>query len=134
MRLALLGPVQITQEGQPASDLPLGKPLAILGYLVAQRKPLPREHLADLFWQDLPSDRGRANLSWMLHKLTTMAPNCLEANRHSVQFHRSEACWIDIDAFQALTAKGDVRSLAEATALYRGDYPGGPLPGWLRRL
>jgi len=122
MRLALLGPVQITPEGQPASDLPLGKPLAILGYLVAQRKPLPREHLADLFWQDLPSDRGRANLSWMLHRLTTMVPNCLEASRHSVQFHRSEACWIDIDAVQAFTAEGDAQSLAEAVALYRGEF------------
>jgi len=121
MRLSLLGPVQVVHEGQPVYDLPLGKPLALLGYLITQRKPLLREHLADLFWPDLPADRGRANLSWMLHKLTTVLPACVEANRNTVRFHRSETCWIDIDVFETLTAQGDTQSLQEAAALYRGD-------------
>lgn len=122
MRLSLLGPVQIERDGQPDSDMSLGKPLALLSYLIAQQKQLPREHLADLFWQDLPVDRGRANLSWMLHKLTSTLPVCLAANRHSVQFLRSERCWIDIDAFQDLIDQGDTVSLAKAAALYRGDF------------
>jgi DNA-binding SARP family transcriptional activator len=115
--LRLLGPVQVEREGQLVFVLALGKPLALLGYLVAQRKPLCREHLADLLWPDLPTPRGRANLSWTLHKLSTVLPGCLEGTRHTAQFRRSDACKADLDNFEMLLARGDPDSLIEATSL-----------------
>jgi DNA-binding SARP family transcriptional activator len=39
------------------------KALALLGYLAAQPSPIPREHLADLFWENKSESQGRANLS-----------------------------------------------------------------------
>ncbi len=120
--LRLLGPVQVEREGQLVFVLALGKPLVLLGYLVAQRKPLCREHLADLLWQDLPTPRGRANLSWTLHKLSTVLPGCLEGTRHTVRFRRSGACKADLDTFEMLLARGDPDALIEAAALYRGAF------------
>jgi DNA-binding SARP family transcriptional activator len=99
-----------------------GKALALLGYLAVRRQPLSREHLADLFWQDLPAQRGRANLSWTLHKLAPLLPGCLDARRRTVEFYLSDGCWIDLDALQALIAQGDEGSLAKAAALYRGEF------------
>jgi DNA-binding SARP family transcriptional activator len=120
--LRLLGPVQVEREGQLVFFLALGKPLALLGYLVAQRKPLCREHLADLLWPDLPTPRGRANLSWTLHKLSTVLPGCLEGTRHTVRFRRSEMCKADLNKFEMLVARGDPDALIEATSLYRGAF------------
>ena len=43
LRLRLLGAVQVEREGRPVPELQSGMRLALLGYLVAQREPLPRE-------------------------------------------------------------------------------------------
>jgi predicted ATPase/DNA-binding SARP family transcriptional activator len=112
----------VEREGQPASGLQPGKRLALLGYLVAQRQPLSREHLADLLWPDLPAARGRANLSWTLHKLSSALPNCLRKDRGSVQFRCPDGCWSDLDAFEALTTQGDAEALGEGAVLYRGGF------------
>jgi predicted ATPase/DNA-binding SARP family transcriptional activator len=128
LRLSLLGPARITPAEKPAASQLAGKSLALLAYLVvhgrpfARGQPLSREHLADLFWQDLPAQRGRANLSWTLHKLSPSVPGCLQADRRTVAFCRADGCWIDLDAFEALEAAGDAGSLAEAAALYRGEF------------
>ena len=96
--LRLLGPALIERNGKAIYGLASGKALALLAYLIvhgqpgARGQPLSREHLADLFWRHLPADRGRANLSWTLHKITSLLPGCLEARRVSVCFCRSEGC------------------------------------------
>jgi len=122
IHLRLLGPVQAERDGQPVPGLGSGKGLALLGYLVVHGGPVSREYLADLFWRDKPEERGRANLSWTLHKLSSRLPGCLETSRHTVRFRRTEACWLDLDAFEGLTAGADAASLAEAVELYRGEF------------
>jgi predicted ATPase/DNA-binding SARP family transcriptional activator len=120
--LRFLGPVQAEQNGEPLRGFRSRKALALLGYLVAQSQTLPREHLADLFWEDQTESRGRANLSWVLNKLNTLLPDCLETDRHNVQFQPSDSYWSDLDAFDELEARGETSALAEAVALYRGEF------------
>ena len=96
--------------------------MALLGYLATQDRPVPREHLADLFWEDKPESRGRANLSWILNHISARLPDCLQADRHSVQFRRTVWYWLDLDAFTELETQGDADSLAAAVALYRGPF------------
>jgi predicted ATPase/DNA-binding SARP family transcriptional activator len=121
IRLQFLGPVQVECEGQVVEHLALGKALALLGYLAVREQPLAREHLADLFWPDLPANRGRANLSWLLHQLNDRLPGCLQASRHTVQFQQGALYCLDLAAFVELLAQGDMAALAEAVDLYRGD-------------
>jgi predicted ATPase/DNA-binding SARP family transcriptional activator len=121
-RLRFLGPVQVERDGQPVLDFRSRKALALLGYLAVQDRPLPREHLVDLFWEDRAETPGRANLSWVLSRITTRLPGCLQTDRHTVQFQRSASCWLDVDAFDELEAQGDVPSLTEAVELVRGDF------------
>ena len=78
-RLRFLGPAQIKQAGQPVRGLGSGKALALLGYLAVQDHSVSREFLADLFWSDKPANRGRANLSWLIHHICKHLPGCMSA-------------------------------------------------------
>jgi adenylate cyclase len=119
--LRLLGPAQIEYADQTVRDLPFGKALALLGYLAVRDRPASRERLADLFWPDKPTSRGRANLSWLLHHLAPLAPSCLEATPDAVRFSRDPSRSLDLDQFTALVENGDTAALAAAATLYRGD-------------
>jgi DNA-binding SARP family transcriptional activator/predicted ATPase len=121
-RLRLLGPVRIERDGEPVRGFRSRKALALLGYLAVQDKPVPREHLADLFWEDKPESRGRANLSWVLNHISAQLPDCLHADRYTVQFQRTARYWLDLDAFAELETRGDADSLAAAVALSRGAF------------
>jgi adenylate cyclase len=121
VRLRLLGPAQIERAGQPGGNLLSGKALALLGYLSVRGQPLSRANLAHLFWPGKPADRGRANLSWLLHRILSRLPGCLDADRHSLRFRAGPPYWLDLHAFADLLGQGDAAALAEAVALYRGD-------------
>jgi ABC-type oligopeptide transport system substrate-binding subunit/DNA-binding SARP family transcriptional activator len=122
VRLQLLGTVQVERDGEPVRGFRSRKALALLGYLAVQGGPVPRERLVDLFWEDKTESQGRTNLSWVLRRISSRLPGCLQADRHSVQFHCRDNCWLDIDAFRELEAKGDAASLTAAVELYRGEF------------
>jgi DNA-binding SARP family transcriptional activator/Tfp pilus assembly protein PilF len=121
-RLRLLGTVQVEQDGEPMRGFRSRKALALLGYLAMQNQPVPREHLADMFWGDQPEARGRANLSWVLNRISTLLPGCIQADRHTVQFQRTPSYWLDLDAFAELETQDEAVSLATAMELYRGEF------------
>ena len=122
VRLRLLGTVQVERDGEPVRGFGSRKALALLGYLAVQGQPVPRERLADLFWGDRPEVQGRANLSWVLHRLSSLLPDCLQADRHSLRFQPQAPYWLDLDAFEELRAQGDPGSLAAAVELARGEF------------
>ena len=123
--LKFLGAVQIERNGKPVRGFRSRKALAILGYLAVQNQPTPREQLADLFWEDKPEATGRANLSWTLNKLASLLPGCLQTDRHTVQFRRTDSYWLDVDTFAALEVQEDVAALAAAVELARGEFMSG---------
>ncbi len=120
--LRFLGTVQIEQDGKPVRGFRSRKALALLGYLATQGQPVHREHLADLFWEGQPETQGRANLSWVLNKIGSRLPGCLQSDRHTVQFQRTKPYWLDMDAFESLVAQREMASLSAAVELYRGEF------------
>ncbi len=120
--LRFLGTVQIEQDGKPVPGFRSRKALALLGYLATQGQPISREHLVDLFWEGQPETRGRANLSWVLNKIGSRLPGCLQSDRHTVQFQQTGLYWSDIDAFELLVARREMASLSAAVELYRGEF------------
>ena len=124
-QLRFLGPVQIERDGEPVRGFESRKALALLAYLAVEGQPVPRERLVDLFWEDKTEAQGRNNLNWVLHRLSTHLPGCLQADRHTVQFLGEGAeCtyWLDLDSFEELEAQSDPASLAAAVELYRGEF------------
>lgn len=82
--LRFLGTVSVSRNGRPAGGFRSRKALAPLGYLAMQLQPTPREQLAALFWPSQPRARGRANLSWVLNRVSALLPGCLRADPHTV--------------------------------------------------
>ena len=124
-QLRFLGPVQIERDGEPVRGFESRKALALLAYLAVEGQPVPRERLVDLFWEDKTEAQGRNNLNWVLHRLSTHLPGCLQADRHTIQFlGEAEKCtyWLDLDSFEELEAQSDPASLAAAVELYRGEF------------
>jgi DNA-binding SARP family transcriptional activator len=140
--IRLLGIVQVEGAAEPIRDFASRKSLALLSYLIRQNQPVSRSHLADLFWMDNSESRGRRNLSHELSLLSKKLPGCFQADYHTIQFQPTAAYWVDTLAFEALIkqSRGEFSTafllsgvetdllpeeLAEAVALYRGDFMAG---------
>ncbi len=122
IRLRLLGPVQVERDGQLVRGFESRKALALLGYLALRGQPATRSHLADLLWPERPEARGRANLSVVLHNLTTLLPDCLAADRQSIALRSAPAIWVDVAAFEDLVGRATPEDLAAAVELYRDEF------------
>lgn len=122
-KLYLLGPLRLSSDGERIPGLRSRKAVAILAYVAAQERPLPRTHLADLFWPDDSAERGHANLRWALNHLTSLLPGCLTINRHSVAWGETFVC--DLHRFTYLLRQNTNATLAAAVDLYLGELMAG---------
>lgn len=121
VRVRLLGPVCVERGGAPARGFESRKALGLLCYLAMHGQPVPRARLAELFWEGLSEDRGRGNLSRVLHNVSEVLPSALSVERRWVWLPRSPSLWVDIWAFEELQHKATVEGLGEAATLFRGD-------------
>jgi DNA-binding SARP family transcriptional activator/tetratricopeptide (TPR) repeat protein len=118
------------------------KALALLIYLAFSTQPLRRDTLATLLWPDLNQTSARAALRRTLFSLSKCLPEgLLHADRESIQLAKAwgnQHLLLDADLFHRLlddwkhhghprseTCPACLRSLAEATNLYQGDFLAG---------
>jgi predicted ATPase len=120
--LSILGPVIVERGGVAVRGFESTKALALLCYLAAQRQAVTRSHLAELFWEGKTEARGRANLSRVLHNLSSLLPDCIEADRQTLELKLTAFEPLDVLLFDQLASQGDADSLAQAATLYRGDF------------
>ncbi len=121
LTLRLLGPPQIERDGN-AVRFDTRKALGLLAYLAVTGRPHGREHLAALFWPEADEERARGALRRTLSAVRTgLAGSWLIADGISVALVTSGLA-LDIAEFRALLAAG---RLADAVALYRGDFLAG---------
>lgn len=63
LSLHLLGPVEVSLDGEPVTGFKYDKVRALLAYLAVEvERPHRREWLAELFWPGLSSRAARSNL------------------------------------------------------------------------
>ncbi len=134
--IRLLGPFEVTSDGEPATGFRSDKTRALLAYLcVEAQRPHRRERLAGLLWPDLPESSARANLRRELANLrqvlsppaqgetaTNITPP-LDITRQTIQFSVSGDVWVDAPGFVA-SIEGPQHSLERleaAMGLYRGE-------------
>ena len=80
--------------------VPLGaKPLALLAYLVVERRPHSRESLAGLLWGESPEVEARASLRQALKQLRDALGDTIHAERALVEITTPVAC--DVLRFRA---------------------------------
>ncbi|MCB0210432.1 MAG: tetratricopeptide repeat protein [Anaerolineae bacterium] len=151
-RIYLFGNVRVEKDNQTVESFDSRKALALLGYLIRQQQPVSRSQLAGLFWGEKSEARGRRNLSRELSQLSSRLPDAFQADYHNVQFQPSSTYWVDALAFEQLAQQSgrftwtqsahnlaelspDMAAtdnepiqpdkLAEAVALYQGDFMSG---------
>jgi predicted ATPase/DNA-binding SARP family transcriptional activator len=142
LSLSLLGPLQITLDGQPVSGFVYNKARALLAYLAIEaERPHQRDALVGLLWPELPDTAARTNLRQSLANLrdvigdASAAPPFLLITRDSIQFNPASDYDLDAASFTALLAacknhahrrpercQSCAARLEQASALYRGDF------------
>jgi multiple sugar transport system substrate-binding protein len=142
LSVCLLGPLQVTLDGEPVTGFESDKVRALLAYLaVESQQPQRRETLAGLLWPDWPERSARTNLRRALANLRTAigdrqaTPPFLHVSRQTIQFNTASDAWVDVTAFTRLveagpraeaSVKGPSRQTAErleeAVALCRGSF------------
>ena len=134
LSVRLLGPLQVTVDGEPVTGLRSDKVRALLAYLAVEtERPHRREKLAGLLWPDWPERSARTSLRHALANLRQVihdhqaTPPFLHITRQTIQFNSASKAWIDVATFtDHLQAKGPsqqtIRQLEQAIELYRGDF------------
>ena len=136
LRLLFLGTFQVLHNGTPISSFASVNVQALLAYLAIENdRPHPRDTLIQLFWPDEPPDVARHNLSqslYLLRKTVTTAENDpphLLVTRQTIQFNAGSDYSLDATEFLGALDEGH---LADAVALYRGDFLDGIYTGSVR--
>lgn len=133
-----LGQLTILLDGQPLVGLSSRTGEALLIYLMRHRQPLPRQVLADFFWDERAPERAAANLRTLLTMMRKALGNHLLIDRHSVGFKHESDYWLDIAELEdRLTAlepaihssapltEETANALQGAVDLYRGAFLAG---------
>jgi DNA-binding SARP family transcriptional activator/predicted ATPase len=141
LSLSLLGPFQVTLDGQPVTGFESNKVRALLAYLAVEAdRPHRREALAGLLWGDWPDREALGNLRYALSNLRGVIgdraqagvrvadPAFLLVTRDTLQCNSASDYWLDVAAFTDLTGQGQIQTvrglsaLDQAVALYRGSF------------
>ena len=124
LKIRLLGGVNLTLDDLPITDLPSRKAEALLVYLACRQRPVAREVLAELLWDERGQEQGLANLRSILSSLQKRLKPYLIVTRQTIAFDPASRFWLDVAAFEAqiAAAGADPAALHAAAALYRGDF------------
>lgn len=133
LRICLFRDFTLTHHDKPVGSFNSRKAEALLAYLVCQARPLSRETLATIFWDDSDPEQAMANLRKLLSILRKHLADYLIIERQTVAFNHQAPYWLDSAEFVALaTAPQGQAAPAQwqrAVTLYQGDFLAGlPLP------
>ncbi|MFA7460884.1 MAG: BTAD domain-containing putative transcriptional regulator [Trueperaceae bacterium] len=120
-RIATFGGLRVSQSGGPeVAGLGAKTTAAVLVYLAASRRAVPRAHLAELFWPEQPEAVSRTNLRSILHRLRRALGDDLQTPPQAVLL--SDRVQLDATEFDEHVRRG---RLEEAWNLYRGEFLNG---------
>ncbi|HKI58075.1 MAG TPA: AAA family ATPase, partial [Trueperaceae bacterium] len=146
LRIELLGHVRVLDGGAEPLSLPSSRRRALLSYLILHRHAaVPRERLASLFWPDSEEAQARTNLRRELHHLRAEVPHAddlLKVLAETLRWMSNGRASVDVEEFDALLrdaaearlaedAGAELRALASAASLYRGDLLPSVLDDWV---
>ena len=123
LSLALLGPPVVLRDGLPVT-FDTRKAVALLALLAVTGRERSREQLADLFWPEADSAKGRASLRRTLSVTAAAMGAGLTISRAAVTLELA-AVQVDVREFESLIARPDAASLERAVQLYRDDFLSG---------
>lgn len=131
LTIRLLGICQMTIGREAIAGLERARLQELLAYLLLHRgQPVPRQHLALLFWPDTNEKQALTNLRTLYARLRQKLPHAeifLQSDGHTIQWRLDSPFTLDVAAF--VTAVTNAQTVADwhtAMELYRGPL----LPHW----
>ncbi|GIV95847.1 MAG: hypothetical protein KatS3mg057_0504 [Herpetosiphonaceae bacterium] len=146
IHVQLFGTLRLDYAGQIITGLNTSRLQALLAYLVLHADaPLPRKHLAYLFWPDSQESQAHTNLRNLLHRLRRLLPDAdtyLEADAVQIRWKPDAPYTCDvhhfqqaIDQAQSLLSSGEQsgaeQALRKAIQLYQDDLLPGCYDDWI---
>jgi DNA-binding SARP family transcriptional activator len=139
LEIRLFGGFEASLGGRPLGGFESRKARALFIYLALGRdSAIDRDRLATLLWSERSDESARRNLRQALYSIRSSVARIsdgldpfVESESQAVKLDPLLDVWIDVEAFQKTHREGvqddrtDVRSLAAAAALYRGDFLAG---------
>ncbi len=131
LSLQTFGGLALQVDEKPITNLASRKAEALLVYLVIEQRPIPREFLADLFWDDRSQAQAMGNLRVVLSSLHKQLPAFVDITRTTAGINPQANVWIDVLALQTAFESGPVitsetiNMTAQALAHYRGEFLAG---------
>src|SRR5712692_8369794 len=138
LAIFLFGPPRLERDGESIS-VDTRKAIALLAYLAITGQRHSRDTLAALLWPDYDQAHARATLRRTLSTLNKALDGpWLQIDRDTISLDFNSTFWVDVDEFHKHLAACRSHShpasevchdclnpLAEAVALYRGDFLAG---------
>jgi DNA-binding SARP family transcriptional activator/predicted ATPase len=133
--ISLLGGFKILEGGQIITAINQPRQQSLLAYLLLNaHSPASRQHIAGLFWPDLPEAQARNNLRQLLHQIRHALPDSdrfIEVSASSVAWRAGAPFRLDVfEVDQEMGKAGEARRKGDVTAernalgqvlnLYRG--------------
>jgi adenylate cyclase len=137
LSIRVLGPFQVSLDGEPLSGFNSDKVRGLLAYLaLSPDRPRRREALAGLLWPEFPERSARTNLRNALANLRHVlgehawsrdrdaSPSFLHSTHQTIQFNGQSDYWLDAVAFESLvaTVPSVGEGLEQAVNLVRGPF------------
>ncbi len=129
LSFTLLGPVVLTQNGEPLTQFRSQKEAALLIYLAQTGQPQPREFIAELLWDSRSTKQSLSNLRTALTRLRNQVGDALLVTRKSLALAPESQQQVDaLLLLQTITSVKEIDSVASAKALqnaldaYQGDF------------
>jgi adenylate cyclase len=135
LAIRLLGPLEVSVEGEPVTHFETLKTRALLAYLAAEAdRPHRREALAEMLWPDREEGAALANLRHTLRSLRLAIgdyetePPFLLATREAITLNPDGDSWVDARTFAGSLAGmerkevPELEALEQALGLYRSAF------------
>ena len=121
--LHLLGVPKVIKLGDVSTRFRSKRVLALLAYLIGNRRNIARSELVELIWPDKSEQQGRANLRWALTIVTQLlSPEMVERTRSAVRFVQPPTWDVDLLTFEQAFADRDLETLGSALSQINGEY------------
>src|SRR5436190_3596678 len=100
-------PTVVDADGSPIPKLGVGKPLALLAFLIVDGEA-HRDAIVGLLWGDVPEQKARNAFRQALHRLrTALGESCIPHDPDVLRIAEDCELDTDVDAFQTAFDHGD---------------------------
>jgi DNA-binding SARP family transcriptional activator/predicted ATPase/Flp pilus assembly protein TadD len=124
LSIHLLGPAELLLGNTPLQHQLPRKAEALLMYILSQQRPIPRETLIPLFWDDSDPEQAAANLRKHLSQFRKLLGDYLLVERQTVALNTTLPHTLDTAEFSRLlaTPQPTISDLQTAVTLYRAPF------------